>query len=47
MTFVTLGTQNFPFDRLLELVDRLIGDGILHGEVFAQSGCSTYAPKHF
>ena len=47
MTFVTLGTQNFPFDRLLELVDRLIGDGILHGEVFAQSGCSTYAPKHY
>ena len=47
MTFVTLGTQNFPFNRLLELVDRLVAEGVLQGEVFAQTGCSTYVPRHF
>lgn len=47
MTFVTLGTQNFPFNRLLELIDRLVAEGVLRGEVFAQTGCSTYVPRHF
>lgn len=47
MTFVTLGTQKFPFNRLLELVDRLVEEGVLRGEVFAQRGYSTYVPKHY
>lgn len=47
MTFVTLGTQNFPFNRLLELIDRLAAEGVLRGEVFAQTGHSTYVPKHY
>jgi UDP-N-acetylglucosamine transferase subunit ALG13 len=47
LTFVTLGTQNFPFNRLLELIDRLVAEGVLRGGVFAQTGCSTYVPRHF
>lgn len=47
MTFVTLGTQDFPFDRLLELVDRLTAEGVIKGEVFAQIGYSSYVPKNY
>ena len=47
MTFVTLGTQDFPFNRLLELVDRLVEEGVLRGEVFAQVGHSTYVPRNY
>ncbi|MBR2423274.1 MAG: glycosyltransferase [Oscillospiraceae bacterium] len=47
MTFVTLGTQSFPFNRLLELVDRLVEEGVLRGEVFAQVGYSTYVPRNY
>ena len=47
MIFVTLGSQKFPFDRLLAELDRLIEAGVITEPVFAQTGCSTYAPKHF
>lgn len=47
MTFVTLGTQKFPFNRLLELVDQLVGDGVIQGEVFAQVGYTSYVPKNY
>jgi Fur family ferric uptake transcriptional regulator len=30
LTFVTLGTQDFPFNRLLELVDRLVEEGAVN-----------------
>lgn len=47
MIFVTLGSQKFQFDRLLEKVDELIDSGLICDEVFAQTGCSTYRPKHY
>ena len=47
MTFVTLGTQNFPFNRLLALVDQLVEDGVLQGQVFAQVGYTTYVPRNY
>lgn len=47
MIFITLGSQKFQFDRLLRAVDQLIGQGAITEEVFAQSGASTYQPKHF
>lgn len=47
MIFVTLGSQKFQFDRLLQKIDRLIEDGVIQEPVFAQTGHSTYAPKHF
>ena len=42
MIFVTLGSQKFQFDRLLQAVDELQTDE----EIFAQIGYSEYKPKH-
>ena len=47
MIFVTLGTQNFPFNRLLEMVDRLVAEGVIEDKVFAQAGHSTYVPQNY
>lgn len=47
MIFITLGSQKFPFDRLLRKVDDLIEQGAITEEVFAQSGASAYKPRHF
>ncbi len=47
MIFVTLGSQKFQFDRLLKKLDEMLEAGILTDEVFAQTGYSTYTPKHF
>lgn len=46
MIFVTVGTHEQPFDRLLECIDGLVADGTIREEVIIQSGYSTYAPKH-
>lgn len=47
MIFVTLGSQKFQFDRLLQRLDALIEKGVITQPVFAQTGYSTYAPRHF
>ena len=47
MIFVTLGSQKFPFNRLLQAVDNLIEQGVIQEEVFAQTGYSEYQPVHF
>ena len=45
--FVALGTHPQQFNRLLEKIDSLLEEKKLKAEVFAQSGNSTYNPKHF
>lgn len=47
MIFVTLGSQKFQFNRLLKEIDSLVKKGVITEEVFAQSGYSDYAPKHY
>lgn len=47
MIFITLGSQKFQFDRLLKSVDDLIAQGAITEDVFAQTGYSTYVPKHY
>ena len=47
MIFLAVGTQKFPFDRLLMETDSLIERGILTEEVFAQTGTCKYTPVHF
>lgn len=47
MIFITVGTQKFPFDRLLHYMDKLIEDGIIQEEVFAQTGYSNYQPQYY
>ena len=46
MIFVTVGTHEQPFNRLLENVDSLVADGIIKEKVMMQTGYSTYVPKH-
>ena len=46
MIFVTVGTHEQPFNRLIEEVDRLKGEGLITEEVIIQRGYSTYEPKH-
>lgn len=46
MIFVTVGTHEQPFDRLVEYIDNLKRDGIIADEVMIQTGFSTYEPKY-
>ena len=45
MIFVTVGTHEQQFDRLIEKVDELVLNGTIEEEVIIQSGFSTYNTK--
>lgn len=47
MIFLTVGSQKFQFNRLLEAVDKLIEKKKLKDEVYAQIGASDYKPKNY
>lgn len=47
MIFVAVGTQKFPFNRLLRLVDELVAQGVIQEPVIAQTGNSDYQPKNY
>lgn len=47
MILMTVGTQKFPFDRLLKKIDSLIEQEIIKDEVVAQIGYSDYRPVHY
>lgn len=42
MILVTLGTQDKPFTRLLEDIQKLIDKGIIKEEVVVQAGCTKF-----
>lgn len=46
MIFVTVGTHEQQFNRLVECVDLLVEKGIITEEVIIQTGYSTYIPKY-
>lgn len=46
MIFVTVGTHEQPFDRLISHIDHLVETGKITEEVVIQSGFSTYEPQH-
>lgn len=46
MIFVTVGTHEQPFNRLLEYVDKLKEQKVITEEVIVQTGFSTYIPKY-
>ena len=46
MIFVTVGTHEQPFNRLIKEVDRFKKEGIVTDEVFIQTGFSTYEPQY-
>ena len=45
MIFVTVGTHEQQFNRLIEAVDNLKKDEIIQDDIFIQIGYSTYKPK--
>ena len=45
MILVTLGTQDKPFPRLLDAIQKAIDDGIIKEEVGVQAGCTKYESK--
>ena len=47
MIFVTVGSQKFKFNRLLEEIDKLIERKVIDEEVFAKIGASDYEPKNY
>ena len=46
MIFVTVGTHEQPFNRLIEKIDELKQNGTIQEEVIIQTGFSTYEPKY-
>ena len=46
MIFVTVGTHEQQFDRLVRAVDELKVNGTIDEPVFVQTGYSTYEPTH-
>lgn len=46
MIFVTVGTHEQPFNRLIECVDHLKNNGTITEEVVIQTGYSTYEPQY-
>jgi len=46
MIFVCLGTQTYPFDRLLKELDKLVENRQITDEILVQSGTLNYIPQH-
>ncbi|EQC89185.1 MULTISPECIES: glycosyltransferase [Lactococcus] len=46
MIFVTVGTHEQDFNRLIEKVDELVHQNKLENDVFMQIGYSTYKPRY-
>ena len=46
MIYVTVGTHEQPFNRLVQCVDELKGNGIIEEDVVIQNGFSDYEIKH-
>lgn len=46
MIFVTVGTHEQPFNRLIKAVDELKRDGVITEDVIMQTGFSTYEPQY-
>lgn len=46
MIFVTVGTHEQPFNRLIKKVDELKREGLIDEEIMMQTGFSTYTPSY-
>ena len=48
MIVISVGASEYPFDRLIKIVDEICDEGILNGkEIIAQIGKTNYKPKNF
>ncbi len=46
MIFVTVGTHEQPFDRLIKCIDQMVDDGKINEEVIIQKGYTDYEPQN-
>lgn len=46
MIFVTVGTHEQPFDRLLKCIDKMVEERRINDKVIIQKGYTDYEPKH-
>ena len=46
MIFVTVGTHEQPFDRLIKIIDKMVEDKKIKEEVIIQKGYTDYEPMH-
>ena len=46
MIFVTVGTHEQQFDRLVQCIDELKKNGVINEDVIIQTGFCTYEPKY-
>lgn len=46
MIFVTVGTHEQPFDRLLRCIDKMVEEEKIKEEVIIQKGYTDYEPSH-
>ncbi|RMC92318.1 multidrug MFS transporter [Clostridium autoethanogenum] len=46
MIFVTVGTHEQPFNRLIKAIDDIKKEACIEDDVIIQSGYSTYVPKY-
>ena len=46
MIFVTVGTHEQPFNRLVKKIDDLVAEGTIKEKVVIKTGFSTYKPVH-
>lgn len=47
MIFISVGTEKFPFDRLLKTIDQAVENKEIQTDVFAQTGACLYTPKFY
>lgn len=47
MIFVTVGSRQYPFDRLFKKIDELISQNKIHQDVYAQIGTANYLPQNY
>lgn len=47
MIFVCVGSRDYQFNRLIEKLDELVGNGTVKEEIVAQIGKSQYEPKNY
>ena len=46
MIFVTVGTHEQPFDRLIKCIDQMVSDGKIKEDVIIQKGYTDYEPQN-
>jgi len=47
MIFITVGTEKYPFNRLVKIIDTAIMQGMITEDVFGQIGTATYIPTRY